>query len=45
LCRNCLLRHVIEEEIKKWENEEENLRCYQMIIKEAENTASRKRRY
>jgi hypothetical protein len=28
LCRNCLLRHVIEGEIKGWEDDEENLRYY-----------------
>jgi hypothetical protein len=27
-CRNCFLWHVIEGEIKGWEDEEEDLRCY-----------------
>ena len=34
LCRNCLVRHAIEGEIKGWEDEEENLRYYWMTLKE-----------
>jgi hypothetical protein len=28
LCRNCFVWHVIDGEIKGWEDEEEDLRCY-----------------